>query len=68
MASLLLLKIIKSYVNELLDLIMYWLIRYFSLYGYFKGKKKNNEILVSTKKSNNATSYGVKLIVIVLIK
>ena len=29
---------------------------------------KNNEILVSTKKSNNATSYGVKLIVIALIK
>ena len=29
---------------------------------------KNNEILVSTEKSNNATSYGVKLIVIVLIK
>ena len=29
---------------------------------------KNNEILVSTEKSNNATLYGVKLIVIVLIK
>ena len=31
-------------------------------------EKKNNEILVSTKKFNNASSYGFKLIVILLIK
>ena len=39
---------------------MYWLINYFSLYGYFKGKEKIMKFWFLLKKS--------KLIVIVLIK